>query len=588
MDTIKREFAPLVFFFILACTLTYPAIFNLRGHTIGEAHRSTVRQEIYQQWNMLHHLHEGDLLHYYRMDLINHPYGQDVSENMGISLNLYGYLPLAPFLDLFGRANLLVIFFLTLNGFFMFRLGRRISDDAWIGLACGFFFVFCPYLFLKLNQGFHQKVILFWLPLFWSAILSIRENGKIKDGLLAGLWYALMLYSYSQYAYYTMLFTGFYFLIVLIRQDRLTNHIKGFVPMAGVIVVAVLILFSVVHETEPLYQQSWRKPLDDLVYLVGYFDITHPFRYFPYTNHWSRIIPYPLGITITLPVLALLGTILYWKRGSRFYLAGALLFILIAMGGRIVIGGDRFLTILGHEIYLPYHFLINDLPFGYRLGHSIRALPIAIFCLIILSAFALKELSNRLKILPIFLVLPICVLYMAENLLLLPELFPPKVEKADIPRLYQQIAEEDGEAILNLPLIRIKSDYIYFSAISGKKLVNHYLVPRRKVSPEKSFVLRFPKPEDSAKVKCRYLCELAQAGVYHIIVHPPFILEQADQSGDRLIRFEAFLGQKPITSQKQIDWLKEWLGPPEEYDDDRFHLYRLPKEPAFCLDAQCN
>jgi hypothetical protein len=559
--------------------LTWPVVLHLREHTIGEAMRSTVRQEYFQEWNLLHRFEQGDALHYYRTDLLNFPFGQDISENVGISLNLFFHLPLKPFLDVFGRANLLVLIVLTLNGYFMFRLARRLTNDVWLGLAGGVFFAACPYLMLKLNQGFHQKIILFWMPLLWSAAIAAAERRRWRDGALAGLWFALMLFTYAQHAYYMLLLLALYEATEAWKAGDWRATLKQTAPLVVGIAAAAALFFWVVHETEPAFRQAWRKPFDDTYYLTGYFDLLRPLRFFPYRHLPERLVPYPLGLTLTLPALALAGLALRRRSAANFYLVGAAAFLIIALGGRLVID-DRFASLFGRALRLPYDFLLLDAPFGYRLGFPIRAMPVVFFCLAIAAAYALQTMSRHWRLAPALLAGVACAAFAADNLLLLPELYPPKVEAADFPDLYRQIRNEPGEAILNLPLARIESDYVYFSTIAQKKQVNLYLIPRRPVA--RSFVLEFPGADDPAEAKRRYLCELAAAGVRHIIAHPPFFAEYATKGPDNLPRLTRELGRSPLATLDEIAWLADWLGPPTPFDADRFRLYRLPAAPAFC------
>ena len=156
----------------------------------------------------------------------------------------------------------------------------------------------------------------------------------------------------------------------------------------------------------------------------------------------------------------------------------------------------------------------------------------------------------------------LCILYTADNALLLPELYPPQVREASIPDFYRTLRQEDGTAVLNLPWVDSPAhtylgDYCYYAAVSGKKAVNQYR-HARKLDP-RSLKYRFPSSGDMEHVKADYLLELRTADIRHILVHPGFMTDQ-----DRALR--------------EIGWLRGFLGEPEIHEEGRLLVYRIPDD----------
>ena len=71
--------------------------------------------------------------------------------------------------------NFLVLAVATLNGFGTFLLARKVTRSFWPSLLAGGIFLVSPYLLLKIELGFLQKIILFWIPLFFLEVLRFLD-----------------------------------------------------------------------------------------------------------------------------------------------------------------------------------------------------------------------------------------------------------------------------------------------------------------------------------------------------------------------------------------------------------------------------
>lgn len=524
-----QHLAVFAIYFILACLLTYPLVFSLQGHTFGMDDHPGLHGDFFHHWNILQAYQDGRVFRYFMTDAVNYPFGQDIGNFVGISLHLFFYLPFAKMLDIFGQTNIVMILILALNGYCMFVFCRRLFNDTWVAMACGFFLLMNPLVFLKVNQGFVQKSILFWIPLFWGAVLHVKRLGRLRDSLAAGLWLSLISATYPQFAYYSLMLLALLIVYFLLTRDRFFSFLFKMIPAAIVFACFTALMFVIVRE--PVSTNS-HGPIDWFNHVS--ILLSSPFRSFPYTGFHLNI-PFPVGISPLLFVGGLAGGILLHDKYARFYLAGMLFFLLMAAGK-----------------FFPYGLVVQHLPFAHRLGFPIRVLPFYFFCAIVLTGLLMVWLSQRFSIRTIGLALFLICLYAAENMILLSELYPPTVQEAGIPSYCRQINKENGAAILHLPKTST-NHYFYACAMSGKKCVNPYFVQQ---VPGRGFVQEFPEPEASPRQKRRYLCELAGYDIRHLIVHTD---------------------QKTTTGQQEGDlrWLEQFLGQPRHFDSDRVKVFQI-------------
>ena len=91
---------------------------------------------MFHQKDFTDNILSGHLLHPFFSHQVGYPHGQDLRQYMGISLHLYGYIPLMLLGSFEAQYNTYIILTLTLNGFCAYLLGRYLSRSLLAGLFC--------------------------------------------------------------------------------------------------------------------------------------------------------------------------------------------------------------------------------------------------------------------------------------------------------------------------------------------------------------------------------------------------------------------------------------------------------------------
>ena len=172
----EQTVGALLILFAFAAALTAPVLFRPTDLVIGNIDHPGLRGELFHQSDFSANVSAGDLLHCFRSRQIAWPDGQDLREFVGFSLHLFFYLPFIHLNNLAASYNCLLLVTLALNGFCAYLLGRYLTRGFWPALLCGVMFLLGPYALLKLNMGFLQKFILWWIPLFLRDLLRFLDH----------------------------------------------------------------------------------------------------------------------------------------------------------------------------------------------------------------------------------------------------------------------------------------------------------------------------------------------------------------------------------------------------------------------------
>ena len=464
---------------------------------------------------------------------------------MGFSLHLFFYVPFIWITSLVARYNILLMMTLFLNGLCAYRLGRYLSKSFCAGLVCGVMYLLSPYALLKVEQGFLQKAIIWWIPLFFLYIYRFFESGKKREALFAGVIWSAMALTYAPYAWYSIIAGGLFSLFTLIKNKNLSKNIIRSAWPAVVFPVGT-VLFLAFHLPFAGFRGD---DLPDAVLMApnGSLDIFHFLRFHPYNDFLPQVDGLYLGISC-IGLLALVSAVVLRMRRALSLSAIAISMLLIALGPYLSRSGE-----IISKIPLPYYFIASYLPWGERLGFSIRALPffeIAVACLMALCIQHLKEKKRILNKYYIMFTVLLLALIGIERRITLPELFPPIVTNAKLSEELQWIKDQ-GKTVMHLPFTITGTDcrdYCYTSARTETAMLNCYLdaPPNAPVPP---FHATHPEIQ-------RYLFELYEAGCRLIAVHPKLIIE--------MNRPENIL-HLPTNEEYSLDdvsVLAEWCGPP--------------------------
>jgi hypothetical protein len=148
--------------------------------------------------------------------------------------------------------NLLFLSGFALSGMGMFVLVRSLTGQAGAAIVAGFVFAFLPYRFmhyahLELQMGQ-------WMPLCLWAFHRTLKSGRLRDGVLTGLFFALQTLSSLYYGIFfaTFLVPFAAALLVAAGRDRLVAAIRPLVAgaaVAGVLVAPLALPYAAARQS---------------------------------------------------------------------------------------------------------------------------------------------------------------------------------------------------------------------------------------------------------------------------------------------------------------------------------------------------
>ena len=135
--------------------------------------------------------------------------------------------------------NLLLLSGFALSGIGMFVLVRSLTGSAGAALVAGFVFAFLPFRFV--HYAHLELQMAQWMPLCLWALHRTIQHGRIRDGLMTGLFFALQTLSAMDHAIFfaTFLIPLVAALLIAGGRDRLIRAIRPLV--AGALLAGVLV-----------------------------------------------------------------------------------------------------------------------------------------------------------------------------------------------------------------------------------------------------------------------------------------------------------------------------------------------------------
>ena len=154
--------APLAFYLLAFCLLTYPLILSFPSHFFADAGDGL--QNVWNLWWVRKAIVELHTTPWFTT-FLHHPSGVSL---LGHTLNPFnGFLGLLlqPFLSLIATHNVIVVFSFVVAGLTAFRLALYVTGSYWGSIVAGYVFTFSEYHFAH-AEGHLQLVALEWIPLF--------------------------------------------------------------------------------------------------------------------------------------------------------------------------------------------------------------------------------------------------------------------------------------------------------------------------------------------------------------------------------------------------------------------------------------
>ncbi len=560
-------------FFLLVAILLFVAGGGRPGsRLIGNADHPGLHGEMFHQQDFLDNVLAGRWDRPYFSRRIAQPHGEDLRPYVGISLHLFYYLPLAVFGNPVLRYNALMLLALALNGFCAYRLARHLTASTFAAVFAGLLFMFSPYALLKLETGFLQKTILWWIPLFLLEVIRFLDERTRRRAVLAGLYWALMLLTYAPYAVYGLAAAAIVVLGRVIRHPRDIPALAWKAAPALLPAGLALGLFVVAFPHGISFREG-DIPQAILDAPLGSIDLRHPFRSLPYSGFIPMARTLPAGIS-GLGLILAVGALAGRRRHALLFAVVGGFFFLLSLGCHLHSLGPPF-----DAIPLPYYFLARYAPGGDRLGFPLRTLPYTDLALAMLAALAVAGAGRRIAARPRGIAVGCAAVLLlaaiAERRLLWPELFPVR-STAHVLSPEIQWLRDRGGVVLHLPYVPRGTDcrrYIYISAMSGTRMLNHYL----EAPPGFPDIPRGPLPD---RERILYLERLHRLGCDFIAVHPNLMAEAAPP-----LRTAGDPAPGPALLADDVDAIRRLCGPPAFAGGDVI-LHRVPPPAALDADAR--
>jgi hypothetical protein len=356
--------------------------------------------------------------------------------------------------------NLLLLSAFAMSGVAMFVLVRSLTRHTGASLVAGFIFAFLPYRFM--HYAHLELQMAQWMPLGLWGLHRVFERGRVRDGLLTGLFIALQTLSSI---YYGIFFATFLVPVgaVLwfgVPPDARRRSLK---PLAIAVVTAGVLVAPLAAPYLAARRAVGERPVSE----IEFYSAT-PQNYLAahsrnallgeVTSKWGSQ-ERELFQGIVVPALAVAALWPPLSTARLAYGAG------LAVAFDLSLGFNGVLYPWLHAYALPYRGLRVPARMAILVG----------FSLAVLAGFAVARLSRRVAVrwVPAVVAAALVLVFIEyRSNLILKEVWrtPPPV--------YDALPESPRTVVLELPLIRpdisLEPYYMYFSTFRWRNLINGY------------------------------------------------------------------------------------------------------------------
>jgi hypothetical protein len=399
--------------------------------------------------------------------------------------------------------NLIFLSGFALSGAAMFLLVRSLTGSVPAALLAGFIFAFLPYRFM--HYAHLELQMSQWMPLCLWALHRTITHGRIRDGLLTGLFLALQCLSSWYYGIFLCTFMAPVAAALLIAEGAARARAAIRSLMAGALLASLLIVPMAV----PYFaarENVGERPESEIRFYSAVprnYLAAHPQNVmFGRTTFRLGAQERELFMGFVVPLIVLIGL---WPPLSAARIAYGL-GLLVAFD--VSLGFNGFLYPWLHEHVLPYR--------GLRV--PARMAMVVGFALAILAGYGVQRLAtlvrNRNSWAVLFAALSLGVALEYRSVPMLRTIW------TTAPPIYAALPADSPNVLLELPLVRpdisIEPTYMYFSTFHWNALVNGY----SGFSPPSYIELHDSLehfPDEPA------IDALRRRGVTHVIVHGTFM-----------------------------------------------------------------
>lgn len=557
---------------LVTLALTWPLPVTLGTHLPGFNDHPGLQGDLFFQWNLERQMSEGSVDHLASPYTL-YPEGERFRPKVAFSLHLVLYVVLMTVFDLFTAHNLAVLLILFANAVAAWMLFRERTSSTVFALGCALLFAFGPWMQLKLDQGFVQKITLFHLPLFILFLIRVLEHRRRRDVLWCGFFLVIGALVYPPFAVFDVLLAAALIASHIVQSRERPQRLG---PLAGLAAVMILIFAAVwiVGREDFIIGDRLAVSLEGFRSQGGYLDLFHPWKFFPYLGTFGDrpfqaiVERLPLGLPLVPLALATAAAVV-GRRWARWLLTLSVGLIVLMAGPYLLRSGE--LVILGGRP-LPMPFLLfEQLPLSQAFRFPIRIYPWMQLALLLASCEAVAWLQQKSATHPRTRrwagAVPVvaAVLIVAEPLLLFPEYRGFHIEELRVPSTCGVATATEAGAALHLPFYPPgPHDYLMTAVMCDRPIVNAW---QRNAPP-----LTIPHPGAATDDLRSFAEALSRADVAAVILHPKaygFYASHPELD-------EPSLGDRGAghTGEEVRAYLETLFGPAEVVDDGS-HVFRV-------------
>ncbi len=277
--------------------------------------------------------------------------------------------------------NLSYLVTFVLAGWCAYLLGRYVTRSELGGIAAGAAFAFAPPHFLLYSSQTYAHY--YWLPLVVLAFLRLRDTGRLRHGILAGVWTGGSLLTSPYFAVYSaltaLLLGAGYLVFPRGRKASTAAWLRGLAAWAAtaLAVSSPLVVPMVLEALRGVPVAVEPRGAADLLGLKNRLAEGAP----------SELIGWPALFGYVLVLGALLGAIRGQGGRARIWVGLAAFFLFLAMGTTLTLAGHPF-----PAVPTPAD-LLGRLPLFSSMRGYKRALVMVLLCLSLLFARFVARLA---------------------------------------------------------------------------------------------------------------------------------------------------------------------------------------------------
>ena len=355
--------------------------------------------------------------------------------------------------------NLLFLSGFAFSGIGMFILVRSLTGKIGAALVAGFVFAFLPFRFI--HYAHLELQMAQWMPLCLWALHRTIEHGRLRDGLLTGLFFALQALSSLYYAIFlATVLVPLGIVLLLGQRERITRSIR---PLAAGALLSAVMVTPVVLPYFSAREAVGERPRFEIEFYSATpqdYMSAHPRNaMFGEMTAFRRHQERELFMGVVVPLIALIAL---WPPLSAARI-GYLLALLLAFEASLGFNGFSYSWL--HDYVLPYKGLRVPARMAMLVGLSLS----------VLVGYGIARLTARRTAMAgavITAAIALMVFLEYRTSLTLAFIWPTA------PPVYEQLKREPPNVLLELPLrspdIYLEPVYMYFSTFHWHRLVNGY------------------------------------------------------------------------------------------------------------------